>query len=241
MENLVIDIGNTATKAAWADGETIGRTFRYQGDKVAAFIQGLTAKVKPEIMLVSSAKSLPFSDIEVLEKECGKLVIMDSFHTALVSYYSLPTYLSPDRAASIIGARKMFKDRPCTLMDFGNTLTVDFIGEEGEYGGGNISPGCMTRFKAINKYSKSLPLIDAPEETVETGTSIPTSIAAGVISGILYEIEGYMRKKPKNIVVFTGGDAKYFAKRTKNPIFVVCNLVLMGLAAIADEYEKRIP
>ncbi len=240
MENLVIDIGNTATKAAWADGETIGRTFRYQGDKVLDFIRGLTAKVKPEIMLVSSAKSLLYSDIEALEKECGKLVVMDSFHTALSSYYSLPVYLSPDRAAAIVGARKMFKGRPCTLMDFGNTLTVDFISEAGEYEGGNISPGCRTRFRAVNKYSKSLPLIDAPEEDVETGTSIPTSIAAGVISGIVYEIEGYMRKKQENVVIFTGGDAKYFAKRTKNPIFVVCNLVLMGLAAIADEYEKRI-
>ncbi len=240
MENLVIDIGNTATKAAWTDGETLGKTFRYQGDKVLGFVTGLTAKVKPEIMLISSAKSLSFNDIEALEKECGRLVIMDSFHTAIASYYSLPVYLSPDRAAAIVGARKMFEGRPCTLMDFGNTLTVDFIGENGEYQGGNISPGSRTRFRAINKYSKSLPLIDAPEEEVEVGTSIPTSIAAGVTTGIVYEIEGYMREKPQNIVVFTGGDANYFAKRTKSPIFVVCNLVLMGLAVIADEYEKRV-
>ena len=41
-----------------------------------------------------------------------------------------------------------------------------------------------------------------------------------------------------DIIVFTGGYANYFAKRMKNSIFVVCNLVLMGLALIALEYDK---
>ena len=39
--------------------------------------------------------------------------------------------------------------------------------------------------------------------------------------------------------VFTGGDAIYFAKRMKNSIFVVCNLVLIGLALIATEYDQK--
>jgi type III pantothenate kinase len=44
---------------------------------------------------------------------------------------------------------------------------------------------------------------------------------------------------PENTVVFTGGDAIYFAKRMKNPIFVICNLVMMGLALIADEHVGK--
>lgn len=38
MANLIIDIGNTALKAAWADGMTLGKTFRYQGEKMLDFI-----------------------------------------------------------------------------------------------------------------------------------------------------------------------------------------------------------
>ena len=38
MANLLIDIGNTALKASWADGMTLGKTFRYQGEKKIAFI-----------------------------------------------------------------------------------------------------------------------------------------------------------------------------------------------------------
>jgi type III pantothenate kinase len=69
--------------------------------------------------------------------------------------------------------------------------------------------------------------------------STQSSIEAGVISGIMFEIQGYVDSRPDNIVVFTGGDANYFAKRMKNSIFVVCNLVLIGLALITDEYVER--
>ena len=55
----------------------------------------------------------------------------------------------------------------------------------------------------------------------------------------MFEIAGYVSEKQDNIVVFTGGDAIYFAKRIKNSIFVICNLVLIGLALIADGYVNE--
>ena len=141
--------------------------------------------------------------------------------------------------SNFIASRFLFNKRNCTIFDFGTVLTVDFIDAEGQYKGGNISPGLRTRFKAVNRYAKSIPLVDVPEETVETGTDVATSVSSGVISGIMFEIEGYILRNPENITVFTGGDAIYFAKRMKNSIFVVCNLVLMGLALMAVEYDKK--
>jgi type III pantothenate kinase len=52
-------------------------------------------------------------------------------------------------------------------------------------------------------------------------------------------MEGYLNLHPQNVVVFTGGDANYFAKRMKSSIFVICNLVLMGLALMAEEYVRK--
>ena len=98
---------------------------------------------------------------------------------------------------------------------------------------------CGTRFKALNRYSRNLPLLGIPEETDEIGVSLQSSIHSGIISGIMFEIQGYLEKKPENIVVFTGGDANYFVKKMKNSIFVVCNLVMIGLAIIADEYVRE--
>ena len=235
MANLIIDIGNTALKAAWADGMTLGKTFRYQGERMLDFILSLTAKEKPEILILSSVRNFSSQALNILEKECDRLVVADE---SLVSSYGLPHWLTPDRVASIIASRYLFKNRPCTIFDFGTVLTVDFLDAQGNFSGGNISLGCRTRFKALNRYSRSLPLIGTPDEISEVGTDIASAVSSGVISGLLSEIEGYMSKYPENITVFTGGDAIYFAKRMKNSIFVVCNLVLMGLALIALEYDK---
>ena len=235
MANLLIDIGNTALKASWADGMTLGKTFRYQGERMLDFILSLTAKEKPEKIVLSSVSYFSEQNVERLRQECGKMIILDS--DLLERDYAIPSYLTPDRAASVIASRYLFKNRPCTIFDFGTTFTVDFLDKEGNFEGGCISPGCHTRFRSLYRYSKSLPLLDAPEYVPDAGTDIVSSINSGVISGMMFEIDGYVARKPENICVFTGGDAIYFAKRRKNSIFVVCNLVLMGLALIALQYD----
>lgn len=236
MANLLIDIGNTALKASWADGMTLGKTFRYQGEKKIAFILSLTEKEKPEIMVVSNVRSFSDREVELLKSECGKLIIINE---EILKERSIPVYLTPDRAAAIIASRYLFKGKSCTIFDFGATLTIDKIDATGNYLGGNISLGCRTRFKALNRYSKNIPLVDFSEDVKQLGDSLKSSLQAGVISGMLFEIKGYLSDNSENITVFTGGDANYFAKRMKNCIFAVCNLVLMGLALIAFEDDKE--
>ena len=238
MPNLLVEIGNTALKAAWSDGMTLGKTFRYQGEKMFDFIHSLVEKEKPAVMVISSTIEVNSTQEEALRSKCGKLIILDRKHVETISSYSIPEYLSPDRAASVIGARYLFNGKGCIVFDFGTTLTVDITDEEGNYCGGNVSLGCRTRFKALNRYSRTLPLVDTPVNIRETGNSLKSSIESGVISGIMFEIQGYLSLFPEKVVVFTGGDALYFAKRMKNSIFVVCNLVLMGLALIAENYAE---
>ena len=236
MANLLIDIGNTALKASWADGMTLGKTFRYQGEKKLSFILSLTSKEKPEIMVISNVRSFSDREVERLKNECRELIIIDK---DILRERNLPEYLTPDRAASIIASRYLFKSRGCTIFDFGATMTVDKIDSEGNYLGGNISLGCHTRFKSLHRYSKNIPLINLENEVPDLGNSLKTSLLSGVVSGMLFEINGYLSDNSENIAVFTGGDANYFAKRMKNCIFAVCNLVLMGLALIAFEYDQR--
>ena len=38
MPNLLVEIGNTALKAAWSEGITLGKTFRYQGEKMFDYV-----------------------------------------------------------------------------------------------------------------------------------------------------------------------------------------------------------
>ena len=240
MANLIIDIGNTAVKSTWSEGMTLGKTFRYQGERVRNFILSLTVREKADVMVISSVYNISSSDEAAYRSECHRLLILDSAHSQVLAQYGFPLWLTPDRIASLSAARYLFKGKGCTVVDFGTTLTVDITDGEGRYLGGNISLGCRTRFKALNRYSRALPLIDTPSEPGLMGDSLTASIEAGTVSGIMFEIEGYIALHPENVVVFTGGDANYFAKRIKNSIFLVCNLVLMGLALIADEYVKKV-
>lgn len=240
MANLLVDIGNTAVKACTADSMTLGRTYRYQGEHAIDFVLGLVDKIRPAHTVLSCAYRLSLTDADVLRQACGDILILDGSDTSLQEEKGFPTYLTCDRVASLLAAKYLFKGHGAVVVDFGTTLTVDFLDEIGQYEGGNVSIGLRTRFKALNRYSKALPLVPAPEEVQPLGTSFTTSVESGAVMGIMFEIDGYLGIHPSSMVVFTGGDAIYFAKRMEKPIFVVCNLVLMGLALIADEHVEKI-
>lgn len=239
MSNLLIEMGNTALKAVWAEGDTLGKTIRYQGEKTIEFIQHITEKEKPNVMVLASVRDISSQDEDVLKTLCRELVLIDKKHPSILRAYGLPEYLSPDRAAGVIAVRKLFAGRECIVFDFGTILSIDFISEDGSYLGGNVSLGCRTRFKAINRYSKNLPLVNTPKELTSIGSTLVSSVEAGVMLGIKFEVDAYIASRPESVVIYTGGDANLFVRYTLNSAFVVNNLVLMGLAVISLDYEKN--
>ena len=239
MSNLLIEMGNTALKAVWAEGDTLGKTIRYQGEKTIEFIQHITEKEKPNVMVLASVRDISSQDEDVLKTLCRELVLIDKKHPSILRAYGLPEYLSPDRAAGVIAVRKLFAGRECIVVDFGTILSIDFMSEDGSYLGGNVSLGCRTRFKAINRYSKNLPLVNTPKELTSIGSTLVSSVEAGVMLGIKFEVDAYIASRPESVVIYTGGDANLFVRYTRNSAFVVNNLVLMGLAVISLDYEKN--
>ena len=109
--------------------------------------------------------------------------------------------------------------------------------------GGNISPGIQTRFNALNQNTKQLPLLKINTEASFWGLSTEEAICSGVQNGAIFEIDSYIsRFKELNVrskVILTGGDAYFFAKNLKNPIFVNLNLVLTGLNTILEYNAKN--
>lgn len=233
--NLIADLGNTVLKVAVADGTTLGKTYRYQGEKKIEYICDLASRTYPDVLAVSSARALTSEEKSRLEACAGRFILIDPKNMDIAAGKDIPCHLTPDTVASIIAVRHLFKGKGCSLFDLGTTITATFLNADGTYAGNTISPGCTTRFRSISRYARNLPLLKESDENAVTGNSLDSSIVSGVVSGIIFEIEGFISLYPDNIIVFTGGDANYFAKRTKNSIFVVCNLVLMGLALIAEE------
>lgn len=76
-----------------------------------------------------------------------------------------------------------------------------------------------------------------------TGKNTAEAIMGGVVNGIIFELEGYIaryeRKMNDLAVVFTGGDAIFFAEKLKNTIFANYDLTLVGLNRILNYNEAR--
>lgn len=239
MVNLLVDIGNSSVKASFAQGVNLEDTVRFDGTDVLEFILELAKKRSISVIAISSVRKFESDYFISLEKECSKLLIVNhKTELPIVNLYGSPESLGTDRVLSAVAASHLFPGKNCIVFDFGTALTIDFVSERGEFLGGNISLGLTSRFKALNQYTKMLPMVDNPSEIVKIGASTREAIGSGVILGLIFEVEGYIKEYSDYIYVFTGGDAIYFAEKLKSPIFVVYNLVLMGLARVAENYAK---
>ena len=155
--------------------------------------------------------------------------------------YHTPKTLGADRLAAAVGAWAMNPESNVMVVDFGTAITIDYV-IDGEFRGGNISPGVTTRFRALADYTACLPLCEPTEEVLEYGRTTIEAIEQGVMRGVEHEIRGYVEpfsiENEKNRIIFTGGDAKYFVKRIKNTIFADCEPVIYGLATILKYNAK---
>lgn len=239
MMNLLIDIGNSSVKAVYANGTALDETHIFREESVIDFIKGLIEKQRPEIIALSSVRKEDPALIKEIEGLCDKLIVVGGeIDLPLKNSYLTPSTLGADRLSAAVGAMEMFPGKDTLIFDFGTALTIDRLTAQREFCGGNISLGLKTRFNALHDYTQRLPLIEIPENVEPVGRSTKEAIESGIILGMFYEIEGYMNRYPDCICIFTGGDAIYFAEKMKRSIFVVYNLVLMGLAHIANYHAK---
>jgi type III pantothenate kinase len=127
------------------------------------------------------------------------------------------------------------------VIDAGTCITYDFIDGQGNYHGGNISPGMEMRFQALHAFTSKLPVVSAEGELPSFGQSTETAIRSGVIRGIEYEISGHigqLEKKYSRLLVFlTGGNEFSFETNLKSSIFADVFLVLKGLNRILEYNE----
>ena len=158
--------------------------------------------------------------------------------------YKTPHTLGLDRLAAAIGACELFPGKDLLVIDAGTAVTFDLIESNGTFKGGNISPGLRSRFRALHEFTKKLPLIEETEEYPVIGQTTEEAIRAGVINGMVFEMDGtidLLRENwPDLQPLLTGGDALFFERRLKNAIFVKFEITLIGLNRILEcNVEKQ--
>jgi len=236
--NIIIDKGNTATKVAVYQKDEPVTTVVYDVFDTAELIR-LFEQYPLKNGIFSSVAKPDTALTDILSERLTKMFVFDNrLKLPIAIGYHTPETLGKDRIAAAVGAVFMRPGRDLLVIDAGTAITYEVVEASGAYVGGNISPGLTTRFRALNKYTERLPLVKETEDVPLVGTSTESAIIAGVVNGIVYEMDGHidaLRVKYNDIFVFlTGGHANYFERRLKNPIFAAQNLVLTGLNKILE-------
>src|SRR5690606_31273094 len=159
-----------------------------------------------------------------------------------INQYKTPETLGIDRMVLAAGTVLKFPNQNRLVIDAGTAITYDFIDKENNYLGGAISAGINLRYKALNNHTAKLPLLEKTDEDFFIGQTTSESIHSGVVNGVLFEIEGFiseLRNKYDNfIIILTGGDTDFLAKRLKSTIFANRNFLLESLNDLY-QYQKK--
>lgn len=231
--NLIIDQGNTNIKFFLFSDNKIKKNFIFSIKKIDFnFLNDFNIN-----SVIYSSVSGEIEHILKLSEKKNFIKLSVSTKLPIKNLYKSAT-IGLDRLAAVTGACKLFPDKNILIIDVGSAITFDFISSKKEYHGGNISPGLKLRYKALNNYTKNLPLLEPENNNVFLANNTKDAIIAGVQLGLLFEIEKYienLNKLNRNFLpILTGGDAEYFEKKIKYPIFAQPNLVAIGLNEILN-------
>ena len=241
--NLIFDIGNSSTKMALFDGQKKIKSFRTRQFHCAELERVFSPlQKKIEKVIVSTVRDTPEFIIDLATLNIPYIHVL-SYKSKLPFKidYQTPETLGSDRIAAVAGAYMHFPGKKVLIIDAGSAITYDFLSGK-SYKGGNISPGISMRFKALNKFTGKLPLASTTQKFYSPGRNTIEAITAGVINGIVYEINEYIRtfeKKHTEIaVVLTGGDSGYLKDRLNHKVTYLPEIVIDGLNYILEYNAK---
>ncbi|MGL4908995.1 MAG: type III pantothenate kinase [Bacteroidales bacterium] len=239
--NLVVDIGNTGVKIATMDGNDIVELLVDASQTLEKGLAFLRNHQHIQQCIVSSVRNDDDATVCLLRQALPSALWFNT-HTSLPikNAYTSPSTLGPDRLAAAVGASCVFPQENVLIIDAGTALTYDLITADSTYLGGNISLGIDMRFNALHTFTQKLPLCQITSDVPLIGNDTQTAIVAGVLNGVLYEVEANLQQfalKYSNLkFIFTGGNVEFFVNHLKKTIFVNSNLVLIGLNRILNHY-----
>ena len=231
---LVIDVGNSRIKAAVFEDAILLEVFAFTKIELKKNIQNILNKFeKVTHLVIASVGDVEKQDFLEFNLQINVCFISNSDPFPFQNKYNTPKTLGIDRMVLAAGAVLQFPQQNRLVIDAGTCITYDFIDADNKYLGGAISPGLRLRYESLHSFTAKLPLLTVAIPNSLIGDSTFDSIHSGVVNGMVYEIDGFIneyRTKFSNfIIILTGGDTVFLAKRLKNTIFANSNFLLESL------------
>lgn len=234
---LVVDIGNTQIKGAVFEKDSLIFQIKFPYELLQKEIEKILKEFfRIEVLVIASVGKLEKEAFSFLQNRIKIHYIHRDSIFPFVNNYSTPATLGIDRMVLAAGAVFQFPKQNRLIIDVGTCITYDFVDAANVYHGGAISPGIRLRYEAMHNFTAKLPLLEKEEPKSIIGDSTAQSMHAGVIHGITFEIDGYItelqRQNENFIIILTGGDANFLAKRLKNTIFANSNFLQESLCQL---------
>ncbi|MEY2869659.1 MAG: hypothetical protein RIR01_2159 [Bacteroidota bacterium] len=231
---LTVDVGNTRIKAAVFEGDTCVEGFVFDKTELGKRIENILEKFETiSHLVVSSVGDVERQSFLAFETEVTVHFVSHEDIFPFVNNYGTPKTLGIDRMVLAAGATLLYPNQNRLIIDAGTCVTYDFVDENNVYQGGAIAPGLRLRYESLHQFTAKLPLLTLQNPESYVGKSTSESIHSGVVNGLVYEIDGFIdeyKTACKNIIIIlTGGDADFLAKRLKNTIFANSNFLLESL------------
>ena len=232
---LVIDVGNSRIKAAVFEDTMILEIFIFTKIELKKNIENILKKFqKVSDLVISSVGDVEKQSFLAFETQLNVNFITNNDSFPFLNKYSTPQTLGIDRMVLATGAVLQFPNQNRLVIDAGTCVTYDFIDAENNYLGGAITPGLRLRYESLHNYTAKLPLLTLETPKSIIGNSTSDSIHSGVVNGLVFEIDGFIEEYRTQylnfIIILTGGDTDFLAKRLKNTIFANSNFLLESLS-----------
>lgn len=246
MRTLALDVGNTRLK--WAC--FVGGVMREHGAMMLEEISSLNAtqwkSLRPPDRIIGSnvageAVRHRVEDQLSRWRPTPEWIVSQGFECGVANGYDRPSLLGPDRWAALIAARKRVPVGSCLVITVGTAVTIDALDERGLFVGGLIVPGFGLMLDALEAGTAGLRVPSGDFQSFPTNTS--NALMSGGVHALAGAAERMLcllteRTGHQSHVLLAGGAAPKLAPHLQFPYTMVDNLVLEGLAVIAESHVQ---
>lgn len=238
--NLLVDMGNTRLKWAVADngqlvtGDALLNEYINQPTLLALW-QALTPPEQLVIACVTARDTLELviATARVLWADIDIIRVNSQTQTfGIINAYAQPEKLGVDRWLVLVAARH-FYSLPACVVDCGTAITVDLLDADGRHTGGFISAGLMLMKKSLAGGTNALPFSNTAYP-LATADFTEAAIHNGTLLAAVGLVEQVTARHDELSVILTGGDAEFIAPHLSVAPLVDIDLVLRGLAMVAQ-------
>lgn len=242
---LAVDAGNSRIKwglrqaGAWGQ---VGSCATLDGQGLVEWAASLRGYALERILVSNVAGAAAKARIEAVLVDASvmpEFIVSRPMQCGVRSSYDEPAQLGCDRWAALIGAHALVPGASL-VVNAGTALTVDALTEEGLFLGGIIAPGIELMRRALDEHTAGLQLRPGQVRFFPSNTG--DAIMSGAVhaaAGAIERMGAFMREGGNESlrVILSGGSAAQLQPMLSFPVVVVDNLVLEGLATIAEEDE----